>query len=96
LHFLYERENKPFTPILIEKVIGIDGNEANQILEKLVINKFVRASSIELDDEIKTVYSLDPNPAYIGLLVMCEDLLEKPHNLVGGYHDRSKPYLTSL
>lgn len=96
LFFLNTRDNKPFTPHLVEKTLGVEEAEASLIIEALLNRKFLETGVIELDDELKTIYTFRSNPAFIGLLAMCEVLL---HNVTSFYccrGRRNKPYLADL
>jgi len=92
LFFLYSRnENKPFTPKFIEKHLGIMEEKAVAILEGLEM--FIYASEIEFDDEIKTVYNFDENPAFVPFLTFLEELLNKPNSFTCYQSGRTKSYL---
>jgi len=92
LFFLYARvENKPFTPKFIEQHLGIVEEEAVTILEGL--KKFVHTSEIEFDDEVKTVYNFNENPAFIPFLTFLEELLDRPNSFTCYQGGRTKSYL---
>lgn len=93
--FLYERDNKPFTPKLLERVLHIDEAAAMSCIEKLLSYEILKSATIELDDELKTVYQLVPNPAFIGLLAMCRELIDPPGHFHGFRGGRTKPYLSA-
>jgi len=47
LYFLYERDNKPFTPKLLEDSIGVQYSEAEEILNKLKEYQLITTSTID-------------------------------------------------
>ena len=93
IYFLYQRENKPFTPKLFEKHFGIKEERAIEILDKLNEYELIEITEIELDDEIEVVYTFNPNVAFIPLLIFAKELIKPPHNFVNNFDYRSKPYL---
>ena len=93
IYLLYERENKPFTPKLFEKYLGIERQRATEILNRLKEYELIETSEIELDDEIQTVYNFNPNAAFVPLLAFAKEIIKPPHNFQNNYDIRNKPYL---
>ncbi|MHC1695213.1 MAG: helix-turn-helix domain-containing protein [Eubacteriales bacterium] len=90
LILLYRRvHNMPFTPKLLEKRIGINGDKAMEIIHALMKYKLIQDSQIELDDEEMTMYSFIPNPAFTALLTLAGEIIQKPCSFnyyCGGRH----------
>ena len=94
LFFLYARDaEKAFTPVLLEKHLGIEPEKAKAILEWLKNYNFVYTTEIELDDEMKIVYNFDANPAFVPFLTFLEELIHKPNSFCCYQGGRKKPYL---
>lgn len=93
IYMLYQRENKPFTPKLFEKHLGIERERAIQILDRFKEYELIDTSEIELDDEVQTVYNFKPNAAFISLLIFAKELIKPPHNFINNYDKRRRPYL---
>ncbi len=77
--YLYQRENKSFTPKLLFKTFNITEEKAKEILLKLKDYEMISVSEIELDDEMQTIYSFNPNPAFIALLIFAKEIINKPN-----------------
>lgn len=95
LYFLYERENRPFTQKLIKKAADINDETADIIMKDLLKYKFISQSTMELDDEIITVYNFTPNPAFIAVLTMCNELIDVPSHFYCSASIRNRPYFTN-
>lgn len=91
--YLYQRENKSFTPKLLNKAFGITEERAKEILLKLKEYHMICESEIELDDETQTVYSFVPNPAFVALLAFAKEIIHKPNIFWMYSGGRNKPYL---
>jgi transcriptional regulator with XRE-family HTH domain len=92
LYFLYKRENKAFTPKLLEKEIGIKRERAVQILNELCTYEMISTSEIELDDEVIKVYNFNPNPALIAILALSNEIISRPHSFYYSSSSRNKTY----
>lgn len=93
LYYLNERVNKQFTPNLLVKNLCITLEQAITILNNFTTYNLVSTTEIELDDEIKTVYNFKPNPAFVGFLAMCNELIQRPKNFYCNSDCRDKPFL---
>lgn len=91
--FLLQRDNKPFTPKLLEKAIGISSENATDILERLEHYTLIYDKEIELDDAIQKVYEFRANPALIALLFISNEIIKRPNNFYCNSSSRNKPYL---
>jgi transcriptional regulator with XRE-family HTH domain len=93
LILLFGRDNKAFTPKLLNKELNLCLEEAQRILESLKFYNLVTTSEVELDDEIQTIYYFNPNPAFIALLAFSKELISKPNSFYWNYSCRNLPYL---
>ena len=93
LFLLYQRENKPFTPKLFEKALGMPTERAFAVLEALKGYQWVSQSEIELDDALQTVYEFQPNPAFVAVLALMTEIIHRPKSFYYYYSNRTKPYL---
>jgi transcriptional regulator with XRE-family HTH domain len=91
--FLMQRDNKPFTPKLLEKNIGITIDRAAEILDVLKQYSLIYEKEIELDDQIQKVYEFYANPALIAVLFISNELIKRPNNFHYNSSSRTKPYL---
>lgn len=89
-----ENQSSSFTPKLFMKNLGVDENKAQEIIK--VLNKYglLYSAQIEMDDEIKTVYSVTFNiSSFVALLIFARELIDPPHSFNYYNGGRSKPYL---
>lgn len=94
LFLLYERENKPFTPKLLEDKLKITEDRAKQILDELKSFALIKETEIELDDATKIIYNFIPNPSFIALLAITTEMIKRPNAFVYYCESRSgKSYL---
>jgi len=94
LYMLYKRENKPFTPKLLEKNLHLAAEKAEQVLQSLMQYGLVYQSDVELDDTIQTIYSFSPNPAFVAVLAISKELIKRPNKFMDFSNARNnKPYL---
>lgn len=91
--FLLQRENKSFTPKLLEKAIGITNEQATEVLERLKQYTLIYEKEIELDDIIQKVYEFNANPALISFLYVSNELIKRPNSFMYYCGGRRKPYL---
>ena len=85
LIFLNSRINKNFTPNLLVKELSIDYERAEEIIKELINLNLIKITEIELNDEIQKTYSLEKNPAIIGLLAFMDLIVKRP-NLYNCYY----------
>lgn len=67
--------------------------KTKEIIKILTKYHLIRKAQIELDDEIKDVYTYFPTPSFISLLIFAKEIIEPPHNFAFYSEGRSKPYL---
>ncbi len=92
IYYLFGRDNKPFTPKLIEENIGISNDKAINILKRLKEYRLIETSEIELDDEMIEVYKFEANPAFLAVLTVANSVIDKPNVFHGYLGGRRKPY----
>ena len=91
---LFKRDSKKaFTENLFIKELNIDSKKTKEIIKILIKYHLIRKTQIELDDEIKDVYTFFPTPSFISLLIFAKEIIEPPHNFAFYSEGRSKPYL---
>jgi transcriptional regulator with XRE-family HTH domain len=93
LYLLNERVNKQFTPMFLVRQLSVTNEQAVCILNNLKMYNLISTSEIELDDENQTVYNFKPNPAFVGFLAMCNELIQRPKSYYYYNENRDKPYL---
>jgi len=93
LFLLYRRDNKPFTPKLLEKELKLPLEKAEQILQTLMKFELISESEIELDDSVQKVFNFTPNPAFISLLAIAREFIHFPHSFSYYRGGRERPYL---
>jgi len=93
LFVLYKRENKPFTPKLLETKLQIPPEKAIQILDTLMHYGLISISEVELDDAIQKVYNFNPNPAFVAMLAIAQEMIKRPNSFSFYMGSRNKSYL---
>ena len=92
--FLHKREgDKAFTENLLIKGLNINNDEAAKVLAFLEKYNLIYKTSIEFDDETKTVYNFKPTPSFTALLIFAREMIETPNNFSYYFGGREKPYL---
>ena len=94
---LYKRdERKAFTESLLMKELSLDMERAKDIITSLKALKHIRVTKLELDDEIKDVYTFNPTTSFVAMLIFAREMIDWPriHSYQTEY--RSKPYLENL
>ena len=91
---LFKRDSKKaFTENLFVRELDVDSEKTGKIIKILTKYKLIRKSQIELDDEIKDVYTFFPTPTFVGLLIFAKEMIDPPQNFAFYSEGRSKPYL---
>lgn len=91
---LFERDSKKaFTENLFIKELNVDFKKTKEIVNVLTKYHLIKRTQIELDDEIKDVYTFFPTPSFISLLIFAKEIIEPPHSFSFFSEGRSKPYL---
>lgn len=92
--FLNKREHgKAFTEKLLINNLSIDFETAKFVIGILRKYKMLTTTQIEMDDQIQTVYTFNPTPSFIALLIFAREMIAPPERF--SYHAsvRKKPYL---
>jgi transcriptional regulator with XRE-family HTH domain len=90
---LYSRDTgKAFTSNLLVKNLNIDNEKAVEVIKTLQKYEVINTTPLEMDDMIQEVYTLNPDPAFIMLLIAARKLLA-PKVYYYYCDSRRKPYL---
>ncbi len=91
---LFKRKsNKAFTVSLLVKELGVDVERALEILRVLAKYYLIRTRKLELDDVITEIYTFNPTPSFVSLLIFAREMIDPPNNFVFYSGGREKPYL---
>ena len=91
---LFKRDSKKaFTENLFIKELNVDLEKTKEIVNVLTKYHLIKRTQIELDDEIKDVYTFFPTPSFVSLLIFAKEMIEPPHSSSFFSEGRSKPYL---
>ena len=82
LLMLYKRDNKPFTPKLLENKMKLPIEKSKQILESLKPYGLIKETEVELDDCVQKVFNFNPNPAFVALLAITKEIIKRPNALL--------------
>lgn len=94
LLLLFKRDSKKaFTENLFVKELNVDLEKAKEIIKVLTKYHLIKKTQIELDDEIKDVYTFFPTPSFVSLLIFAKEIIEPPHRFAFYSEGRAKPYL---
>ena len=86
-------KSKAFTSALLEKKLGIDSGKAGGILEKAKRYCIVTSDTLELDEEVHTVYHLYPSSSFVALLIFAREIIDRPDIYSYYLGNRTAPYL---
>ena len=84
---------KAFTPNLFVKQMGITLEKSCEILKILSKYRLIDSTSIELDDEMQTVYHFNPSPSFVALLIFAREMIDTPSVFAYNCESIRKPYL---
>lgn len=91
---LFKRDSKKaFTENLFVKELNVDSIKTKEILKVLTKYHLIKKTQIELDDEIKDVYTFFPTPSFVSLLIFAKEIIDPPHSFAFYSEGRAKPYL---
>ncbi len=91
---LFKRDSKKaFTENLFVKELNVDLAKTKEIIKMLTKYHLIKKTQIELDDEIKDVYTFFPTPSFVSLLIFAKEIIEPPHSFAFYSDGRAKPYL---
>ena len=91
---LNKRKNKKaFTTHLLVKKMDIDKDTADDIIRVLQKYHLIHITQIEMDDEEQEIYTFNPTPSFIALLIFAREMIERPGNFCYYMRNRNQPYL---
>lgn len=92
--YLNKRENgKAFTENLLTNNLNINLETAKSVIATLRKYKLLSTTQIEMDDHIQTVYTFNPTPSFIALLIFAREMIAPPEKFSYHWSGRKKPYL---
>lgn len=92
--FLNKRDHKKaFTMKLMVNKMGISIEKAKEILDIFLKYRLVYTTTLEMDDEITTVYQFYPTPSFVALLIFAREMIDKPEIFAYNSNERQLPYL---
>ncbi len=95
--FFHRREcgvgNKAFTTALLVKNFHLSEEKANEIINTFKKYRMVHETQIEMDDEMKTVYTFESTPSFVALLIFTREIIKKPGSFSYFCSNRNEPYL---
>ena len=91
---LNKRKNrKAFTDNLLVKKMDIDKDTAADIIRILQKYNLIHATQIEMDDEEQEIYTFNPTPSFIALLIFAREMIDRPCTFSYYMANRNQPYL---
>jgi len=91
---LYKRDSgRAFTHNMLVESLGMEQEKAVQVLAVLEKYNLLRRTEIEVSREVQTVYSFNPTPSFVALLLFAREVIETPNNFYYYRGGRNKPYL---
>jgi len=93
LLFFKRDSKKAFTENLFVKELNVDLEKTKEIIRVLTKYHLIKKTQIELDDELKDVYTFFPTPSFVSLLIFAKEIIEPPHSFAFYSEGRAKPYL---
>ena len=94
LVMLNKRKNrKAFTDNLLVKKMDIDKDTAADIIRILRKYSLIHVTQIEMDDEEQEIYTFNPTPSFIALLIFAHEMIDRPSNFSYYMGNRNQPYL---
>ena len=94
LVMLNKRKNrKAFTDNLLVKKMDIDKDTAADIIRILQKYRLIHVTQIEMDDEEQEIYTFNPTPSFIALLIFAREMIDRPNNFSYYMGNRNQPYL---
>ena len=91
---LNKRKNrKAFTANLLVKEMDIDKDTAADIIRILQKYHLIHVTQIEMDDEEQVIYTFNPTPSFIALLIFAREMIDRPSNFSYYMGNRNQPYL---
>lgn len=94
LVFLNKREHrKSFTSDLFVKNLNLELSKAEEVINRLSKYNLIKKTKIEIDDDIKDIYTFMPTPSFTAMLIFAREMIDKPNRFSYCSQSRNKPYL---
>ena len=91
---LFKRNiHKAFTTNLLVKELNVDVEKALEILRVLAKYYLITTKKLELDDVTTEIYTFNPTPSFVSLLIFAREMIAPPDNFIFYSGGRGKPYL---
>ena len=87
------KSRKAFTANLLIKEMDIDKNTAADIIRILQKYNLIHITQIETDDEEQEIYTFNPTPSFIALLIFAREMIARPNVFSYYMGNRNQPYL---
>lgn len=84
---------KAFTPALLEKGLGIEPAKAEKTIAALRSYGLLEATTLEMDDEVKEVYTFRASPSFQAMLIFAREMTDIPDSFYCYRGGRNRPYL---
>lgn len=92
--FLYKRApQKAFTAKLLVQQLGMAEEKAMEVIQILQKYHILTTTQIEMDDVLQEVYTCEPKPAFVALLLFAREMVVNPNTYYYLINNREKPYL---
>ena len=91
LIFLYSKVQGNFNEQLLVNNFNISNNKAEEILKIMKDFNIVRLNQLSLNGEIIKVYTVESNPALVGVTALLDLIVDKP-NCYCYYYDGKNDY----
>ena len=91
---LNKRKNgRAFTANLLVKNMDIDKDTAADVIGILQKYNLIHITQLEMDDEEQVIYTFNPTPSFIALLIFAREMIDRPNNFTYYMGNRNQPYL---
>lgn len=87
------KTGKAFTTNLLVKMLDIDQDTAADIIKILRKYNLIHITQLEMDDEEQEIYTFNPTPSFIALLIFAREMIDRPNNFAYNIVNRKQPYL---
>ena len=75
------------------KKMGIEKDTAADIIKILQKYHLIHITQIEMDDEEQEIYTFNPTPSFIALLIFAREMIARPNVFCYYMGNRNQPYL---
>lgn len=87
------KHDKAFTTNLLVKHLDVDKESATEIIRILQKYGLIRITQFEMDDDEQEIYTFQPTPSFIALLIFAREMIDKPNHFFNYMGNRNQPYL---